>query len=224
MQVKFNKSLKDYKYILSFDIAKHRTGYSLLCIDTQMVVISGAIVVGDDEMPWFEFYEEVVSCIENIKRGFGDTFFITKERMPNQGGPHSNIAALQELAKAHAVFDLIVEQYDYDYYDWVGVHSVSVKAYFKSRFGIDKPSKEDIRQCIYATDEEFAAETMFEPVNHDITDSIAVTYTLINKKWNADIDTEIKLIKKEIKLAKSKKAISERQTLIKRLEKLKKEE
>ena len=131
---------------------------------------------------------------------------------------------LFELAKAHAVFDLIVEQQGYDYYDWTGIHSVSVKAYFKNRFGIDKPSKEDIRQCIYVTDEEFAGENMFEPVNHDITDSIAVTYTLINKKWNADLDAEIKLIKKEIKLAKSKKAISEREALVKRLEKLKKEE
>ena len=45
----------------------------------------------------------------------------------------------------------------------------------------------------------------------DISDSMGVIHTLINRKWNLDIKEEIKKIKKEIKSLKKESAIKERE-------------
>ena len=42
--VKFNKSINEYDYILSFDLAKHNTGYSLYSLSDKTVILSGMII------------------------------------------------------------------------------------------------------------------------------------------------------------------------------------
>lgn len=217
MQVKFNKSLEEYHYILGFDLAKYKTGFSVLDIKTQKVVYVGNIhIETQDNFVWDKFYNAVKTNIIYIQKNYGYDFFVIKERLPNQGGPRSNIAALQELAKAHAVFDLLITQMGLDYYDYDGIHAVSVKSYFKNRFSIEKPTKEDIFGCIRELNSDF----VFPENDFDITDSVAVSMAFLCRKWNHDINEKIKELKKEMRELKTKKSILEKEKEISRLEKL----
>ena len=42
--VKFNKSINEYDYVLSFDLAKHNTGYSLYSLSDKTVILTGMII------------------------------------------------------------------------------------------------------------------------------------------------------------------------------------
>ena len=91
------------------------------------------------------------------------------------------------------------------FYDEKGIHSISVKAMFRTEEN-QKPSKTDIKNkiCEYYN-------LKRESLTDDQSDSIALIYTLVNKKWNADIDTRVKELKKEIKSLKAERTIAERQ-------------
>ena len=144
MKVKFNRRLEDYNYIISFDLAKHKTGYSLVDFKNKTIPVSGIIITEEAEMPWEDFYSQLEARVGEIVKDFGSSFFVLKERLPNQAGPRSTIATLQGLAGAHAVFDFFVSESELDVYDWQGVHSVSVKAYYKQITSLEKPQKTDI--------------------------------------------------------------------------------
>lgn len=203
--IKFTKSLNEYSYILSFDIAKKVTGYSLYDLQNDTVLLVGVIDTSKskDELVWNYFYNEVVrvikGCADIVGGERADRIFITKEKLPNQNGRFSTIETLQGLAQAHAIFDLAVRNSGVEAYDYEGVHSTSVKAYFKQLTDVEKPQKEDIAKYLIEKYPSFD----FSPFPLDVTDSLGVTYTLIGKKWNADIKERIKEIKKDIKNAKS---------------------
>lgn len=75
-------------------------------------------------------------------------------------------------------------------YDSVGVHTISVKALFRTE-EIPKPQKEDIRKSlvgIYSIDDSLLTD--------NISDAIGVIYALLKRKWNADIEIQIKELKK----------------------------
>ena len=200
MIVKYNTKITNYNYVLSFDIAKRLTGYSLLDIKEDKIVEAGTIdTTHADCMIWQYFYDELNTIFNHIKKTYSGEFFVTKEKLPNQNGRFSTIETLQGLAQAHAIFDLACATSNVDVYDYDGVHSVSVKAYFKELTNIDKPQKEDIAKYIEIRYSDFNLDSF--PL--DVTDSIAVTITLIGKKYNNDILSEIKNKKKELKAAKS---------------------
>ena len=98
-----------------------------------------------------------------------------------------------------------------------GVHATSAKAYFRHITDIDKPEKQDIydKICLlYFDDKE-------KVLNFDVSDSIAVALTLINSKWNKDLDERIKELKKDLKKFKSDKKLSEINEQINKLKELK---
>lgn len=209
--LKFNSKIEDYRYILSFDLAKIKTGYSLLDTKTNQIVMIGIIntaIYNDKNSFWLDFVADILEVFRsaaNIAEQTDGKFFVIKERLPAQAGIKSTIATLQELAKIHGIFDYTVQMSGTDCYDWNGVHSVSVKSYFKHLLEIDKPQKEDIANKIY----QLFPDTDFSDFTYDVTDSIAVTLTLLNSKWNKDIEEEIKETKKELKKFKSEKKIQE---------------
>lgn len=222
--IKFSKKLSQYSYVLAFDLAKHLSGYSLIDINNNKVLLAGVIDTekAHNEFVWDYFYNQVINvmekCLNKIGANNAGSVFITKERLPNQNGRFSTILTLQGLAQAHAVFDLAATHSGIDIYDYDGVHSTSVKAYFKTLTGIDKPQKEDIAKYIQDKFNDFN----FKDYSLDVTDSVAVALTLINKKWNVDITEKIKEIKKEIRDAKSQTKVNKLSENIKFLEGLKK--
>ena len=223
MQVKFNRRLEDYKYILSFDLAKHKSGFALVDFVDKKIPYSGLIVTDPQkEMVWDDFYADLKARLLFIKENFGSSFFVLKERLPNQAGPRSTIATLQGLAGAHAIFDFFLAENNLDTYDWHGVHSVSVKAYYKQVTNLEKPQKTDIFNAIkqtYPTWEVPEDNTL----SYDISDSVAVVETLVNRKWNADIDERKRELKRELKKAKAQRKIDSLNAEIERLDKLKSE-
>lgn len=212
MQVKFNKRLEEYDYILSFDLAKHITGYSLMEIETNKILVSGLVETDSSNgTPWKEFYDKVKETIVFLREKYGNNFFVLKERLPNQNGPRSSIAALQELAKVHAIFDLLVDQMYLDYYDFLGVSSVSEKAIVRSYTGIEKPTKDDVFNFVVSVCPNFEPILINEKkkiYDTNTSDSIMVSLTLILKKWNSDIEAEIKELRKKTKLYKRERDVS----------------
>lgn len=200
--LKFNQKITDFQYVLSFDLAKHISGYSLIDIVNNKVIYAGVIDTkkAKNDFVWDYFYTSVSDVINECVNKVGNQkLLITKERLPSQNGRFSTIDTLQGLAQAHAIFDLAVCRSGEQFYDYDGVHSVSVKAHFKTLTGLDKPQKEDIAEYIQKRYKDFN----FNEYPLDVTDSIAVTITLIEKKYNSDINERIKMVKKEIKKAKA---------------------
>ena len=135
--IKFQKKYSDVKYLLSFDLAKHVTGFSVCDYANKNIAYSGVIKMEDNvDNFWFNYYKTMLYIVENVKSMFPHGLVVVKEKLPAQAGKFTTIASLQALAMAHAALDIAcglagVEMYDHD-----GVHSRSVKAYFAKITGI----------------------------------------------------------------------------------------
>ena len=216
--IKLNQNIKDYKYILAFDLAKRVSGYSLWDFQEDKVLACGIIDtrLAASEFIWDYFYKKVQEvikeCLTLVKSN--KKLILTKEKLPTQAGIHSTIDTLQGLAQTHAIFDLAVYHTGVEVYDYEGVHSVSVKAYFKSLLGIEKPQKEDIANYL----REHFTGSHLEEYPFDVTDSLGVAITLVGKKYESDIKEGIKELKKELKSAKSTAKQNRLQEEIKKLQ------
>lgn len=204
MEIKFKRKIEDYEYLLCFDLSKHKSGWALLRIKPFAILDRGVIKVRrETDMPWDQYYHQILDIFNTIKNKHGDSFFTIKEQCPQQAGKRSSVAALQELAKAHAIFDLASVHAGVDVYDYTGVHSVAVRSLFKKKLqNTQSPSKEEINGYLRAAYQ--GAEV--DPQELDISDAIAVGITLIERKWNTDIIAEMKEKKKNIKELRSERA------------------
>ena len=219
MEIKYNKNLSNYNYVLSFDLAKQKTGWALVDIKSNKIEKFGMVILNEKaDSVWLDIYDKIVVVLNDIKKHcqiLGKRFFVLKEKLPNQAGKFTTIASLQSLAQVHAIWELACEKTGVDVYDFQGVHSVSVKAFFKKRYGIEKPQKEDIARLIC---ENYCFNIGENPL--DITDAIACVQTLIEHKWNQDIIDKTKELKKEQKKYKSDKKIEEIGREIRRIQTL----
>lgn len=217
--VKYNYNLSNYDYILSFDLAKQKTGWALVNIKSNKIEDFGMIVLDEKaNSVWLNIYDKIVVVLESAKKhcqNLRKRFFVLKEKLPNQAGKFTTIASLQGLAQVHAIWELACEKSEVEIYDFDGVHSVSVKAFYKRKYGIKKPQKEDIAKLVY---ENYCFDIGNNPL--DITDAIACVQTLTEYKWNEDIKDKIKELKKEQKNYKTDKKKNQIAEEIQRLERL----
>ena len=138
--VKYNNCLKDYGYILSFDLAKQKTGWALVNIKTNQAEKFG-VIVSDEKADsiWENLYDKISNVLLGVKAyciGKREKFFVTKEKLPNQAGKFTTIQSLQSLAQIHSIWELACFKCGVNVYDLDGIHSVSVKAFFKRKYGI----------------------------------------------------------------------------------------
>lgn len=212
--IKFQKPLSEIDYIISFDLALYKTGVSIYDISQKSIVRTDKIEVSHtDETPVATLYTKLKEYLTSAVEKYGNLLMIVKEAMPAQAGRFTTIATLQTLAKAHAALDIAVAKVDgVDFYDEVGVHAVSVKALFKTD-ETPKPTKTDIKKAVCA---HYGLKT--GDLTDDESDSVAVIYTLIKKKWNADLKDEIKRVKKEMKGLKQERAIAAHEKRIEELQ------
>ena len=217
--VKYNYDLSNYDYVLSFDLAKQKTGWALVNIKSNRVEMSGIIILNEKvDSVWLDIYDKIVVVLDGVKKhcqNLDKKFFVLKEKLPNQAGRFTTIASLQGLAQVHAIWELACEKLKVEVYDFDGVHSVSVKAFFKRRYGVEKPQKEDIAKLVC---ENYCFDIGDSPL--DITDAIACVQTLVEYKWNEDIKDKIKELKKEQKNYKTDKKKNQIAEEIQRLERL----
>lgn len=245
--LKFSGSLRDYPFVLSFDLAKNVAGWSLVDTRDNTYTVLDCDIIDmskySKEDFWLEYKKRLIDVFVRTRyelhtRGFDDAvILVTKEKLPSQAGVTSTIATLQALAKVHAVFELALDEmiardplrtlflpYDKTCPCGVehketenGVHAASVKALFRKIIGIDKPTKQDIREAV----SKICRGKDVSSLKEDISDSIAVTITLKEVKFNADIDEERKALRKKIRSLKSENAKVPYAEELKRLESLK---
>lgn len=215
----------DFKFVLSFDLSEMLTGWSLIDREVDKVEMVGMIDLHNNksELIWTDFaqgVEDAFNAVELTCERLGvdkSKVLVTKEKLPIQMGMKSTITTLQTLSKCHGIFDLITYKRGFTVYDYDGIPAPSVRCYFKKITGVEKPDKVDVAKYIYDRYKEFD----FEDTTYDVTDSIAVTITLLERNYDKDISEEIKNIKKEQKKYKTQKKKDQLQDEIVRLEGLK---
>lgn len=214
--VKFKYPLSSFGAIVGIDLASHKTGVTVYSVSRETFEEFIPITVTNSgEGREYSLFIQLKEVFEKIVNKYREILVI-QERCPYQAGPHSTISTLQNLMGAHWIMRLAVTMTQgVEIYDENGIHSTSVKPLFKTQ-DCPKPQKSDIRKQLvekYHLDDSLLTD--------DISDAIAVVHTLLHKKWNADIDDQIKELKKEIKKLKVNNAIESRQEEIQRLLKLK---
>lgn len=205
-QIKFKQHPKDFQYCLSFDLAKLHTGWSFCRWDGDLLTVLETGVIDMTSEPeetfWLTYSRKLEQIICECKVM---NPLVLKERMPMQNGRFSSIGALQALAQCHAVFDLVMAQFDLPVYDMFGIPAISEKALFRRLTGLEKVEKEDIRHFIlYHTDNQMPPD-----VSLDITDSIAVIMTLYQHTAEQDIKERARELKRQQKQFKSAKKIAQ---------------
>lgn len=211
MIYKFSSYITDFDYIVGFDLAYHKSGVAIYSNEKKNIVDTFKVDVQNGrEASIFDLYSALGDVLDKISIKYTGRILAIKEAMPIQCGKFTTVQTLQQLAKAHAALDICLYERSYKYcvYDEVGIHSISVKSLFK-RSKEDKPTKKDIQNRLREIYNLGELE-----ITDDISDAIAVIYTLINKKWNSDIKDEIKSTKKEIKGLKQDFAIKNKEKYI----------
>ena len=219
MVIQGKKSLEDYKYLVMFDLASHNSGVCLWDIQANSPLEAFSIVANKvDGVFVSELYNQLGVFFDKLKeRGIKkEEIFVSKEAMPVQlRGGSSTVQTFIAMAKAHAILDLFLEQHNIDVYDYKGVYPATTHAYLKRLLGEDckkTVDKKDIKEYV-------VKNYKIEVSNLDESDAVFLADTLVNSKWNKDIQEKIKEIKKHKKELKMKKAIQECDLQIEDLEK-----
>jgi len=209
MVIKCKKPLDEYDYLVMFDLASHNTGVCLWNLkanrpEDTFIVVSNKV----DGNFVFDLYQQLENLFQSIQnKGISlANIFVSKEAMPAQlRGGSSTVQTFIALAKAHAILDLYLEQHGIDTYDYVGVYPASTHAYLKKVLGLDSKAsvdKKDIKKYIH---DNYGLDTQ----TFDESDAVFLAQTLINSKWNKDIEEKIKDIKRHKKTLKMAKAIQD---------------
>ena len=222
MIVKFSKEITDYKYLVMFDLASKKTGVCLYDIYKNEPIHTSMIIVNNHELGIVDLYNLIDEYFKKlVKNGISlSDIFVSFESMPTQirSGKGSTIQTFLALAKAHAILDLYLYQHDIDVYDYVGIYPITTHNYLKkilNKSKVDKVDKDDIKK--YVVD----YYKLKQDITFDESDAVFLAKTLIDVKWNKDIDEEIKVKKRHKKTLKAQHAIKNVDDQIKELERKK---
>jgi len=218
MVVRCERSISDYRYLVMFDLASHNTGVCLWDLHDNRPVFTKAIVSEKkDGIFVSNLYGGLCEYFDLLKSMHIDwkDIFVSKEAMPVQlRGGSSTVQTFIALAKAHAILDLFLELHDIDVYDYTGVYPATTHAYLKKVLGLDSKTSVDKKDVKKFVEETYCLEFK----TFDESDAAFLACTLVNSKWNKDIDEKIKEVKKHKKTLKQKKAIEDCDALIEKLE------
>lgn len=221
MQIKFKKSLQDYKYLLMFDLATWVSGVCLWDISANAPVETYVIKIKDTvdlETPTIQLYRELDILFDalNKKNISLKDVFVACEAAPMQAGKFTTAQTLISLGKSHGILDLYCANNNIDVYDYTGIAPITWHSYFKKIMGMERAiEKEDVREYV-------VAHYNVDPnITSDESDSIFLAKTLIDIHWDNDIAQEIKQEKKHMKALKAPHAINACKERIEALKRLK---
>ena len=222
MEIKFNKSLSDYKYLIMFDLASRITGVCIWDIQNNIPIKTKVLKVDKDhELGAAALYDQIDTFFNSLRlEGINlNEVLVYKEAMPVQlRGGSSTVQTFIALAKSHAILDYYTYSHNIAVYDYVGVYPISTHAYLKHLMDWDnkhKVEKKDIQEYI-----KFIYN--LDNVSFDESDAIFLAKTFVDIKWNKDLDEQIRAIKKHSKTLKAEHSILACQNEINRLQGLKK--
>ena len=224
MQIKFKKSIHDFKYLLMFDLASRVSGVCLWNLEENAPVFTTTLNVrGELELPVAELLDQIILCVNSlvlkISDASVDNILVIKEAMPTQlRGGSSTVQTFLALARSHATLDNCLYQNRMSVYDYVGIHPITWHNYFKKMQGLgkdDKVTKEMVHDYVvekYNLDPETSL---------DETDAVFMCVAFLGVKWNNDLHDRILEVKRHRKTLKAPHAIKSCDDEIDRLNGLK---
>lgn len=221
MEIKFKNSIKEYKYLVMFDLASKISGVCVFDIQNRRPLFTEVIKVTHKCSPFvLELHDLINDFFYNLYAKHGiklEDCLVSKEMPPSQAGRMTTIQTLNALAKSHGILDLYCALRQIDVYDYVGVAPITTHSYFKKIKGLDskyKVEKEDIR--------DYVSELYgISGLTLDESDAVFLAKTLIESKWNSDLAEQIREVKRHRKTLKAAHAINACDSEINRLEGLK---
>ena len=224
MIVKFHKNLKEFKYILMFDLASHNTGVCLWNIKDARPVLTETIVTNKNvELPASELLDNLKAFCNKLVVKYGvnmlQDVLVVKEAMPTQlRGGSSTVQTFIALARSHCVLDTLMFGNMIPMYDYVGIYPITWHNLFKQENNLDKNdkiTKELIHEYVI---EHFHLD---KDIGLDESDAVYLCHAFVSKKWNNDLSERIREIKRHRKTLKAAHAIKYCDEEIRRLESLK---
>lgn len=191
--------------ILMFDLASHITGWCLYDSIKGIPLRHGIITVDrDGPNPDYDLKEQLKKTISSVQ---SDDLIVSTEAMPTQlRGGSSTIKVFIAMAQAHSDLAIACAEAGVRMYDRIGVYPASTHAYLRRLLGkgLDfKPSKDDIRAyCARLWEFDEAS------VSYDESDAMFLAKTLVDVKWDKDIDEQIRNLKRHRKELKEPSAIA----------------
>lgn len=207
MEVKFKQKVTNYKYLVMFDLASKITGVCIYDIKNQKPLQTQVIkVAGHLELSAAELKQQIATFFLNLENSgiSKEEILVSKERMPTQiHGGASTIQTFVALARSHAILDVFLYENNYNTYDYLGVSPSTTHAYYKRLCGNKdiKITKEMIRDYLCAQFPECHNLTL------DESDAVFLAKTLLEVKWDSDIQEEIRAQKRHKKTLKVNAAI-----------------
>lgn len=197
MVVKFHKKLSEYLYILMFDLASRNTGVCLWDIAADAPVFTTTIAVRSGaELAVEDLYHQLEGLFARLKdMGINkNSILISKEAMPTQvRHKSSTIQTFVALARSHAILDLFATLNGVDVYDYTGVYPISTHSYLKKIGDFEKEhkiEKQDIKNYVVLHYNISKFLTM------DEYDAVFLAQTLVQVKWNRDLQEEIRAVRR----------------------------
>jgi len=222
MEIKFKKNIDQYKYLVMFDLASKITGVCLWDIQNHKPIETQILkVTGKYELPVAELFELIHNYFGYLQHEYHidlKDVLVGKEAMPSQlHGGSSTVQTFIALSRSHSILDNYLYQHNIDCYDYKGVAPITTHAYYKQLANLDskaKVDKEMIRQYLYNL-------YNLTTITLDESDAIFLAKTLLEVKWNRDLDEAIREEKRHRKTLKAAHAINLSEEEIKRLKSLK---
>lgn len=223
MEIKFEKKLSDYDYLVMFDLATRSTGVCVWSLPegkplwTTNITTTGKTGNRAREL-WDGLDRFFLDFSDKLGEGAFPKTLVHRELCPVQQGRFTTAKTLISLGKAHAILDLYLSEKGLDYYDLEGVSPSTTHSYFRRLRGLgpkDKVEKEDVRAYL-------AEEVGIDPaLGLDESDAMFLAKTFQEVYWDKQLDEEIKEKKKHRKTLKAPAALASVDREIERLKSLK---
>lgn len=204
-----------------FDLSSRVTGVCLWDLFKKRPEKTSVISVqGREDLPEGELFHLIGGYFDTLQdSGIPlSKILVSKEAMPSQlRGRGSTVQTFLALARSHAVFNLYMEENGIDVYDYTGVYPVSTHSYFRriNSLPLSVPvGKEEIKKYVLE-------KYQLENLTLDESDAVFLAETLLEFKWNRDLQEEIRVVKKHSKGLKTSLGINRCLDEEKRLEALK---
>ena len=221
MEIKFQKHLSDYKYVVMFDLASKITGVCLWDIQNHRPAQTSIIdVTKCKTLPVAALYDQLDAFFSGLnKMGISlSDILVYKEAMPSQiHGAATTIQTFIDLARSHGILDLYCAQHNIDVFDYTGVYPITWHCYLRKLRGWDNKhpvDKKDTRDYLYET-------YNLSNLILDESDAVFLAQTFVELVWNKQIDEQIREVKRHRKTLKAAHAINSCDEEIKRLDGLK---
>ena len=224
MQIKFKKNIKDFKYLVMFDLASINTGVCLWDLQKNEPILTQTLRVrGEQELPAAELIDLIIHFFNTLVFKLGSVsnkdVLVMKEAMPTQlRGGSSTVQTFLALARSHCALDTCMFQNDVAVYDYVGIYPSTWHNYFKRIKGLGKDqkvTKEDVHEYIVSK------YNLEQDISMDESDAVFMCEAFLNVKWDNDLKERILEVKRHRKTLKAPHAIKSCDEEIERLNGLK---